>query len=111
MIFSTLIAFLFGFLMVALGLILEAKVGAIVAGLLVGAFGFLGSQRLAHGQQSVARLIAGGVCSVLPVWLVPLWAGSDWQFQNFWPALIIVTVAVAAGIVFTAHRERSQHQR
>jgi hypothetical protein len=107
MIFLSIIALVFGFLMVTLGLILQAKLGALLAGLLVGVFGFLGSQKLAHDRR-LPQLIVGGIFTVLPVWLVPFYAGSDYQFQNWWPALIIVTVAVAAGIAITARSEQKR---
>jgi len=107
MIFLSIIALFFGFLMAALGLILQSKIGALLAGLAVGVFGFLGSQRLAHDRPT-AQLIVGGICSLLPVWLIPLFASSDYQFQNWWPAMTIVTLAVAAGIFWTGWRERKR---
>jgi hypothetical protein len=108
MIFPAIIALFFGFLMVSFGLVLAIKMGALLAGLLVGVFGFLGSQRLAHGDKSTAQIVVGAVCTLLPVWIMPVFMEKGYQIPAVWPALVIVTVAVLAAIVMTMRKERNQ---
>ncbi len=105
MIFSTIIAVVFGFLLTSLGLILEAKIGVILSGLAVAVFGFLGSQRLAHNKRPL-EMITGGIGALAPVWLVPWWSAGPMGYSHYLPALIIVTFSILAAIALTAWWQR-----
>ena len=107
MVFPAIIALFFGFLMVTFGLIIMQKINLIVAALAIALFGFFGSQRIAH-ERTLAQMIVGGICAILPLWAIPYFAGSDWQITTTWPLLVLATVAIIAGIVFTARRGRHE---
>jgi hypothetical protein len=109
MIFPAIIALFFGFLMVSFGLVLALKMGSVLAGLIVGVFGFLGSQRLAHGRKTVPVIIVGAVATLLPVWVIPFFMQEDLQPPAVWPGLVILTLAVLAGVGLTAWTERKKN--
>jgi hypothetical protein len=107
MIFSSIIALFFGFLLVSFGLVLVAKLGTVGVGLVIGVFAFLGSQRLAHGK-SVGETIAGAVCTLLPIWGMPWCMESDMQTAAVWPTLAILSLAILLGVGVTALMERKK---
>jgi hypothetical protein len=114
MIFRTIIALVFGFLLASITLILDAKLGPvdakfgiIIAGLLTAVFGFFGSQRLAH-DKPWPEWITGGLGALLPVWLIPYLSAGPMGFAHFLPALGIVTLAIVAAIGLTAWGQRAR---
>ena len=108
LIFLSIISLVFGFTLVALGLIFQDKLGPLPAGLIVAAVAFIGCTRLAHNRRAISNLLVSAVSILLPVWLVPLLAGSAWQFQRFALAMGVVSVSTIAGLVFTYWRERGR---
>jgi hypothetical protein len=105
-IFLSIIAFCFGMTIVSLGLIFQDKIGPIPAGLIAAAVAFIGSTRVAHNRRQPGQLVVVAVATLIPVWVVPFFAGSAWQFQRFVVPMIITSVATVGGLVFTYLRER-----
>ncbi|MBI5060266.1 hypothetical protein HZB60_10865 [candidate division KSB1 bacterium] len=108
MIFLSILSLVFGFTLVALGLIFQDKLGPIPAGLIVAVIAFIGSSRFAHNRKSRAELGVSALATLAPVWLVPLLAGSSWQIERFAPAMGIVSLSAIAGLVLTVWRERGR---
>jgi threonine/homoserine efflux transporter RhtA len=110
MILFSIVAFVFGFTLVALGLIFQDKIGAIPAGLVVAVIAFIGCMRIGQSRKTMRELVLAAFATLLPVWFVPMVGGSNWQFHNFLPAMGIVTVSVVGGIAVTAYRERGKRR-
>ena len=108
MIFLSIIALFFGFLLVSFGLVLAGKLTAIGAGLVVGIFAFLGSQRLAH-HKPIWQYLVGAICTLLPVWVLPFFMESDMQPAVVWPTLVIISLATLLGVGVTAWWERRKN--
>jgi hypothetical protein len=109
MIFLSIIALFFGFLMVSFLLVLEAKMGLIFSALLIAVFGFLGSGRLAHNRPLLAMII-GAVGTLLPLWLLPAYTAAKGEFPKYLLPLAIITLSVLGGILVTVWMQRRHEQ-
>ncbi|HEY3295260.1 MAG TPA: hypothetical protein VGL38_07465 [bacterium] len=110
MILFAIISLFLGLSVVAFGFILEAKAGVMVAGLVVSVYTLLAGLRMAAGGRSNAALVVGGICGLIPIWVIPFFQGTE-QFIHFLPALIASSVFLIAGLGIGYGQERKKRGR